>query len=501
MLFNSYIFILLFFPLCLAVFCLLESRRKAGAAKIWLILCSFWFYGYSNPYHLVLLLGSIAINYGAFRLLWRLRGKGAAKAVLALGICLNLGALFYFKYYDFFAENINRLFGSELLLKNILLPLGISYFTFQQIGFLVDTYRGETGRCGIVEYALFVSFFPRLVAGPIVTFGEMIPQFQKIGHREFSWEQMAKGLYLFTLGLGKKVLLADTFGAAVDFGYGSVASLNGTDAVLVMLFYTIQLYFDFSGYCDMARGTGHMLGIEIPVNFNSPYKASDPIEFWKRWHITLNRFLLKYVYIPLGGNRKGRGRMYCNLMLVFLVSGLWHGAGWTFLLWGALHGIVYAGARWVQQKRKRTGAAAAETVKPAGSAVGHAAGVILTFLFLNVSWVFFRSESLSQAGALFARMVRGGFDLPSQGIYDVFNLGEFWYPMKVLGVTSLPGRGMYLCAAFTLFALGILFFCRNAGEMEERFSPKASNLVLTSGLFLWCVLSLSGVSSFLYFKF
>ena len=293
MLFNSYLFILLFFPLCLAGFYLAERHGKAALAKLWLLLFSFWFYGYANPYYLWLLLGSIGVNYGAFLLLLRLKGKKSAKAVLAAGICLNLGALFYFKYYDFFAENLNRLFGSQLALKQLLLPLGISYFTFQQIGFLADTYRGKTRRCAVLEYALFVAFFPRLVAGPIVTFEETVPQFEQIGRRRFSWEKLTKGLYLFTLGLGKKVLLADTFGAAVDFGYGNLSSLNGTDAVLVMLFYTIQLYFDFSGYCDMARGAGHMLGIELPVNFRSPYKASNLVEFWKGWHLTRSRFLLQ----------------------------------------------------------------------------------------------------------------------------------------------------------------------------------------------------------------
>ena len=505
MLFQSYSFILLFFPLCLAGAFWREKRGAGRAARLWLTLCSFWFYGSANPYYLILLLGSIAVNYCAFRVLLQNRGRGTARAALALGILLNLGLLFYFKYFDFFVENLNRLPGLSLAAPQILLPLGISYFTFQQIGFLVDAYRGETGPCGLLDYALFVSFFPRLVAGPIVTFEEMMPQFRKIGRRAFSWDRLAGGLYLFVLGLAKKVLIADTFGAAVDFGYGSIASLSGTDAVLVMLFYTLQLYFDFSGYSDMARGTAHMMGIEIPVNFNSPYRSSNPVEFWKRWHITLNRFLLKYVYIPLGGNRKGRARMYCNLLLVFLVSGLWHGAGWTFLAWGALHGIVYACVRFWQLRRKDRGApdgrAAEKGPGALGGRIGRALGTGLTFLFVNAAWVFFRSESVSQALALFGRMFSGGLALPSQGIYDVFNLGEFWYPMKVLGLDALPGSGMYLCAAFALVSLGIVFFGRNAGEMEERFSPNVRNLVLTAGLFLWCVLSLSGVSSFLYFEF
>lgn len=513
MLFNSYIFIFLFFPLCLAGFYLLEGKGKARGAKIWLTGFSLWFYGYFNLYYLSIMLGSILFNFLIFRML--LRGKENAagskaaagqrrfqKALLAIGVCANLGLLFYFKYYDFFVENCNAAFGTQFLTKKVLLPLGISFFTFQQIGFLADTYRGEAKDLSFVEYALFVSFFPQLIAGPIVNYAEMMPQFRAIGRRKFSSEKFAKGLYLFTLGMAKKVLIADTFGKAVDYGYGNLASLSGTDAVLVMLFYTVQLYFDFSGYCDMARGLGWMLGIEIPVNFNSPYQACDIIDFWKRWHITLNRFLMRHVYIPLGGNRRGVNRMLLNLMLVFLISGLWHGAGWNYVIWGALHGAVYVCTRCVRLHGQR--AKGEETKTGTGhflSRLGAFAGTAWTFLFVNMAWVFFRAPDAGAAVTLFRRMGEGGFGLPSYGIYDGFNLDEFWYVMKVLHLTQLPCSEMLLCAAFLIFALAVIFFHKNAGEMADRFCPKGWNMVATAVLFLWCVLSLSGVSTFLYFNF
>lgn len=503
MLFNSYIFIFLFFPLCLAGFYLLEHAGREKAAKLWLTGFSLWFYGYFNLYYLAIMAGSILFNFLIFQILLHIQGRkpaageqaqqkqGKEKGVLAFGICVNLAVLFYFKYYDFFAANCNALFHTDFLLKNILLPLGISFFTFQQIGFLVDTYRGEAKRCGLIEYALFVSFFPQLIAGPIVNYAEMMPQFQRIGHRAFSREGFAKGLYLFTLGMAKKVLIADTFGAAVDYGFGNTAALSGTDAVLVMLFYTLQLYFDFSGYCDMARGLGHMMGIEIPVNFNSPYQAGNIIDFWKRWHITLNRFLMRYVYIPLGGNRKGKNRMLLNLMLVFFISGLWHGAGWNYIVWGVMHGALYVATRVWQLRRK-------ERV-PEKKA--HGCSVAATFLFVNVAWVFFRAADFAQALSFFQRMAEGGLSLPAFGIYDAFNLDEFWYGMKLLHLTGLPHSEMYLCAVFTLVSLGLVFFHKNAGEMAQRCRMRAGSMVLTAVLFVWCVLSFSGVSTFLYFNF
>lgn len=535
MLFNSYIFIFLFFPLCLAGLYLLERAGRGKAAKLWLVGFSLWFYGYFNPYYLAIMAGSILFNYLIARLLLQSRqscgrrqetqsmrhvpeghadasaghmtgqkdlnaGRGCrlvaflahSRTILTLGICTNLAVLFYFKYYDFFVGNINALFGTDFLLKHLLLPLGISFFTFQQIGFLVDVYRRETAADSFVDYALFVSFFPQLIAGPIVNGKEMLPQFAGIGRRRFSPALFTGGLYLFVLGMAKKVLLADTFGIAVDYGYRNVASLGSVDAVLVMVFYTLQLYFDFSGYCDMARGLGHMMGIEIPVNFRSPYRARNPVEFWKRWHITLNRFLLQYVYIPLGGNRKGEIRMYGNLFLVFCISGVWHGAGWNFVVWGMLHGAVYVLVRMWQRR---------PNPRPFPGALSRFCGVACTWLFVNIAWVFFRAQDVQQALSLFWQMATGGIALPAAGIYEAFRLDEFWYIMKVLHLADLPFSGMYLCAVFLAVALWLVFFHKNAGEMAEGFTPKTGNMVMTAVLFLWCVLSLSGVSTFLYFNF
>ena len=350
MLFNSYIFIFLFLPICLVGFYMLQNKQ-ATLAKVWLTCFSLWFYGYFNQNYLLIMICSIIGNYFVHCLIVNARnvefcekcpeqGKmmssateqiksidtkvrkevNKGKKVLIMGIILNLFVLFYFKYFDFFIDNVNTLFGSSFPLKHILLPLGISFFTFQQISFLVDTYRGELkvyntnsksnkeNPISFIDYALFVSFFPQLIAGPIVVHEEMIPQFNRIGNdtrsKEEKIEIFTKGVYVFVLGLAKKVLIADTFGIAVDLAYSNVNAMNGVESLITILFYSLQLYFDFSGYCDMAKGIAGMFGMSIANNFNSPYKATNIVEFWKRWHITLSRFFTKNIYIPLGGNRK-----------------------------------------------------------------------------------------------------------------------------------------------------------------------------------------------------
>lgn len=510
MLFNSYIFIFLFFPLCLLGYYFLKNKN-ATSAKIWLTGFSLWFYGYFNIRYLCIMIFSILLNYGAYKLMMRVdyakettvpttggsdavvaSGVNKKKFVLFAGVSLNLLLLFYFKYFDFFVENINGIFGTSFALRNILLPLGISFFTFQQISFLADTYRGELKECSFVDYALFVSFFPQLIAGPIVTHEEMLPQFQQIGKKKFDEDTFCRGLYIFVLGMAKKVLIADTFGLAVDAGYGMVEQLGSVDAVLVMLFYTLQLYFDFSGYCDMAIGIGKMMGIEIPINFNSPYKAGNIIDFWKRWHITLSRFFTKNIYIPLGGNRRGSTRMYFNLFMVFFLSGLWHGAGWNYILWGVMHGVLYCVTRWVQ--RHATG-------HKAGGILVHVLKVLATFLYVNVAWVFFRSESIGQAVALFKRMISGGVSLPVEAIYDAFNLDEFWYVMKVLHLTNFSFSNYILMILFTVVILLVTFFGKNVHELAAKWKMSWFSAIVLAVIFVWCVVSLSGVSTFLYFNF
>lgn len=493
MLFNSYIFIFLFFPLCILGFYGIKQKNTA-LAKVWLTGFSLWFYGYFNASYLLIMLFSIVFNYGVYLLMMK-SGEDAPlwknkKTIMLAGVGANILLLFYFKYYDFFVENVNAVFGSSFALKHILLPLGISFFTFQQISFLVDTYRGELKDCNFVDYALFVSFFPQLIAGPIVTHDEMFPQFKEMGQKKFDEENFLRGLFIFVIGMGKKVLIADTFGLAVDAGYGMADTLGGMEAFLIMIFYSLQLYYDFSGYCDMAIGIGKMMGIEIPINFNSPYKAHNIIEHWKRWHITLSRFFTKNVYIPLGGNRKGIARTYVNLFVVFLVSGIWHGAGWTYVVWGVMHGVLYCITKWWTTKTKGQRAILPRCVK-----------VLATYLYVSASLVVFRSESLTQAVTIFKRMFSGGLALPQKAIFDAFNLDEFWYVMKILHLTNFSFSNYILMIVFTIVILLITFFGKNVHELAGKWKMSAFSAVVLAVVFVWCVVSFSGVSTFLYFNF
>lgn len=353
MLFNSYVFIFLFFPLCMVGYFGLNKLKWYNLAQLFLLGMSLWFYGFFNPSYLPIILVSMVFNYGATYVMGKTENKVLKKAELIFAILANIGVLFYFKYYDFFIGNINVLFKTDFTLKNILLPLGISFFTFQQVSYVVDAYRGEVQQYNFLQYASFVVYFPQLIAGPIVTHDELIPQFGDLNKKRFNWDNFSKGAFMFALGLAKKVLIADTFGIAANWGFANIASLDSTNAILTTLAYTVQIYFDFSGYCDMAIGIGQMMNLELPVNFDSPYKALTITEFWSRWHKTLTRFFTRYIYIPLGGNRKGKARTYINTMIVFLTSGLWHGANWTFILWGVIHGAFMVVTRhwkkWFEQ--------------------------------------------------------------------------------------------------------------------------------------------------------
>lgn len=534
MLFNSYIFVFAFFPICLLGYYCLLQRGKAEAARVFLTAMSLWFYGYFNLSYLLIMICSIAGNYLFHRLLSRQPtsrhmekdGKvgqaGSRRAMMILAVALNLGVLFYFKYFNFFLDAANHVLGTDFVLRGILLPLGISFFTFQQISFIVDTYRGEVADCSLSEYALFVSFFPQLIAGPIVNHGEMFPQFRAFGKKKADWERIAGGLALFVLGLAKKVLLADTFGKGVDYGYENLALLGRADAALVIFFYALQLYFDFSGYCDMALGLGRMLGIEIPVNFNSPYKAVNIVDFWKRWHITLNRFFTKYVYIPLGGNRKGQGRMYLNLLIVFFLSGFWHGAGFHFLAWGMLHGALYVVTRfWLGRikprlMRKNAGKSSAgkaggeQELTDASEAgvtfrIGHKimtiVSQILTFLYVSVAWVYFRAESIVQANTLLRTACAGEAKKISLDLAECLRPDEFWYVLKVLCLDNFSFSRYILMFLILAAGLYLAMVGKNAKERVERMKYGPLSAAVLVVLAVWCILSFSGVSTFLYFNF
>lgn len=485
MLFNSYIFILLFFPLCILGYYGFNYSKKYTCGQCFLLGMSLWFYAYFNIGYLAIILSSILVNYGIYVLLYKASQKGLRKAALIIGLLFNIGLLFYFKYMDFLIQNINVLFHKDYTLLKILLPLGISFFTFQQISFVVDAYKNEIPqRYNLLYYASFVTFFPQLIAGPIVTHDELVPQFLDEKRKRINWDNMAKGIYIFILGLSKKVLLADTFGKAVTWGYNNLYSLNSTGALITTISYTLQIYFDFSAYSDMAIGIGKILNIELPVNFNSPYKALTIAEFWSRWHITLTRFFTKYIYIPLGGNRKGRVRTYINILVVFLVSGIWHGADWTFVFWGVCHGIFLVIIRHFKKFF--------ENLHPA-------LNWIITFGFVNTMWVFFRADSFGDALQILHKIALCSFGEINTELLSCFKLVEFEFILQNSSIEAL--YPCFLLSAFFVFSMFVVLGCKNAHEKMDSFKPTVTRMILSAVLLLWCVFSFSDISTFLYYNF
>lgn len=513
MLFNSYIFIFLFLPLALAGWYGLNRFKLYGWGRVFLVLMSLWFYGWFNPSYLLIILGSLVVNYGLYVLLNKYRDTALADALLIAGVIFNLGLLSYYKYRDFFAENLAVITGREPILKGILLPLGISFFTFQQLGFIIDAKKGEAGDYSLEEYALFVCFFPQLIAGPIVTHQEMIPQFRESAQRGIDEQLIASGIYSFALGLGKKVLLADVFGAAVDAGYGMENYNGGLIATAVLIgSYSLQLYFDFSGYCDMARGLGMMFGIRLPNNFNSPYKAENPVDFWRRWHITLGRFFTKYVYIPLGGNRKGLIRTCLNLMVVFILSGLWHGAGWNYVIWGTLHGLSQVMYRIYEALFKKDGYKHSPgnniitgdiNIPVPKKNIGNWLSCIATIILVSILEVFFRADSITHALSILKGLEPfkdNLFYIPGT-MLEGFSQKEFFYILKLAGRLSAERINLILMWLYTITGWGICLLTRNLAQETKNFCPSLKKAVAASLVFLWAVASLSGVSRFLYFNF
>ncbi len=487
MLFHSYIFVFVFLPVSLGGY-YLAGRIGSRAAKLWLAAMSLWFYGSFRLEYLLLLLLSVFLNYG---IALGMKGEKRAGGLLAAGVAVNLAALVYFKYMDFFIGNWNYISGMELPLLHVALPVGISFFTFQQISYLADCYKGEIETKGFLDYMLSIVYFPKLVEGPLVIYAEWEPELAGAGEKGFDAEKFMRGVCQFVMGMMKKVILADTFGGAVDYGYSNLEIMHGWDALLIVVFYALQLYFDFSGYCDMALGVSRMFGIELPVNFNSPYQAGNIVEFWKRWHITLNRFFTKYIYIPLGGNRKGRARMYGNLLIVFLVSGIWHGAGWNFILWGMLHGVLYVLTRMWMNRRGAFH----------GRKVPRVISVPLTFCYTAFAWVYFRAENAAQGNRLISLLFSGDYVRVNRNLAGYFNLDEFWYILKVLRLDGWEYGHYILMGAITAFSLLLVFFGKNAAGVADKIKPKPWTAVLFAGAMLWCVLAFSGVSTFLYFNF
>ena len=406
MLFNSAVFLFIFLPVVLTGYYTLRAVGLFRFIYPWLVASSFFFYAWWEPVYLVILIASIAVNFLLGRALSKASGSGR-RGLLAVGVALNLGSIGVFKYTGFAADTINLVAGTELPVVQLLLPLGISFFTFQQITYLLAAYRGDTRDEPLLHYALFVSFFPQLVAGPIVHHGEMLPQFELLQRRRIRAVRLAAGASLFVIGLFKKTVVADTVAYYADLAFNQAGQSGGIDAITAWmgaLSYTFQLYFDFSGYSDMAIGLGLLFGIRLPVNFNSPYRARSIVQFWTCWHISLCRFLRDSVYIPLGGNRTSLPRWVSNLFITMLLAGLWHGAGWTFVAWGAWHGLFliinHLWGRW----RDRTDRELPSTPGFFGRWIAWGT----TFLIVVLGWVLFRSESFATAQTMLAAMAGNG---------------------------------------------------------------------------------------------
>ena len=507
MLFNSWIFLLGFLPVTLAGFFLL-GRRSPVMGAAWLAAASLFFYGWWDLRYVPLLLASICVNYGCSTVL----ASGPAKrrkTLLIAAIAANLALLGYYKYAGFFVASIAELLARPLPALHVILPVGISFFTFTQIAFLVDTYRGQVRERRFVHYLLFVTYFPHLIAGPVLHHKEMMPQFADRGIFRLSQENIAAGASIFFIGLAKKVLIADNlapFAGALFNQAGEPSLLLAWSGVLA---YAFQLYFDFSGYSDMAIGLSRLFGVKLPLNFDSPYKAANIAEFWRRWHMTLSRFLRDYLYIPLGGNRHGGARRYLNLMITMVLGGLWHGAGWNFLVWGALHG-VFLGVHGAW------GPLAARLRFSTTSAAWRIFSTALTFVAVCTAWVFFRAPDLASALAIVDGLYGGnGVALPdalARALAPVQPL------LAAMNVSFYLGGGSAFIDGWRWICLAALlaFACPNTQQIMRLVAPAldakpvGSYLVwqptrrwaaAIACLALASMLSLNRPAEFLYFQF
>lgn len=515
MLFNSFAFLFGYLPIVLAGYFLLDRLTSSAswrlAPAVWLALASLFFYAWWDVRYLPLLLASICVNYGAGRLIGA-RAGAARKRVLVAALALNLGLLAYYKYANFFIDSVNAVAvaagaGAGSLPwsgLDIILPIGISFFTFTQIAFLVDCYRGEVREYRFIHYVLFVSYFPHLIAGPVLHHRDMMPQFADPANAHPRAANFAIGLSIFTIGLAKKVLIADNLSPLAMPVFAAGATPTLIEAWIGVLAYTFQLYFDFSGYSDMAIGLSRLFGVKLPLNFNSPYKAANIADFWRRWHMTLSRFLRDYLYIPLGGSRHGEAMRYRNLMLTMLLGGLWHGAGWTFVIWGGLHGLYLV----LQQAWQRL----------FGAARAHWWPTLLTFLAVMLAWIFFRAPDVATAWDISGALVgANGVSLPrglashaaslaQWGLHPAFD-GIRWIELAGPGLPVLLGAMLLAFKApntqeiFFLYEPAIERIFQPTGRWAFSWRPTRRWSVGFAALFVACIFGMNRVTEFLYFQF
>lgn len=463
MLFNSFEFLFLFLPISVIGFFWLSRYGKTTGAA-WLAFCSLFFYGWWDLRYVALLLLSIGLNFFSGKIIARKARSTSGRAMLTLSIAANLALLGYYKYAGFFVAVIGDLSGNSWPALSIVLPLGISFFTFTQIAFLVDAYRGLASEYRFSYYILFVTYFPHLIAGPILHHKEMMPQFD-LGHNyKPHLGNFEVGLTIFIIGFAKKVLIADNLAPYANGVFGNPEAQSMLIAWGGVLAYTFQLYFDFSGYSDMAIGISRLFGIRLPLNFNSPYKAVNIIEFWRRWHMTLSRFLRDYLYISLGGNRFGQWRRHFNLFITMVLGGLWHGAGWNFVIWGGLHGIFLIINHVWRDATLRLGVSI-------GNRAGNILSILLTFHCVVLAWVFFRSTDIRSALTLISGMYGSyGIAIPE---YIANRMGLSGSALESIGIHTFLGGGTNFIFTYVWIALAALvtFGTPNTQQLMQHFSP------------------------------
>ena len=483
--FNSYIFTLCFLPCVIVLYYLLQRTRKTILPKILLLICSLYFIAFAGVKNLAFLLISIGVNYVLALLLLKNQSKESLKKILVtIGVLFHLGILGYTKYIFFVSVNLERYLKKSWEIEDIFIPLGISFVTFQQIAYLVDVYRGKVEKLNFLDYALYVAYFPKYIQGPIAKYSIFVKDLNSEENKKINTDNLAYGIWLFVTGLAKKVLLADVFSKAVSWGLGgSIDHLTSMDAILVVLSFTFQIYFDFSGYSSMAMGISKMLNIQLPDNFDSPYQSLSVVEFWKRWHISLTGFLREYLYFPLGGSKKGKIRSYVNMFLVFFISGIWHGAAWTYIVWGAMQGVAYCLNKAFYNQWKK---------------LNQILQWMFTFLFVNISWLFFRASSVGQAVEVLKKIVRMENTGISDDLLECFRIGEISFianRIEWIKQYIAEHRGIEM-SLFMVFAFVLSLSVKD--RCAEKFKPTAAKCVVTMILFSWSVISFATVVEYIY---
>lgn len=482
LLFNSYEFIFIYLPFTFVVYFLLAKYRLIRGATIWLTVASLGFYGYWDIRYVPLLMLSICFNFLIGR---RIETGQNKKRTLYLGIIVNICLLGYFKYMGFLVETFDFVLGAGLSIPQIILPLGISFFTFTQTAYLIDAYRGETKRYSFATYCLFVTIFPHLIAGPIINHKAMVPQFSRLRNFVINYKNIAAGLSLFSMGLFKKVVIADKLSPWVNEFFGKAEILTFVDAWAAALGYTFQLYFDFSAYSEMAIGLGLIFNLRFPQNFDSPYQSFSIIDFWRRWHMTLGTWVKYYLYIPLGGNRHGEWRKMRNLFLSMSIIGLWHGAGWTFVIWGGIHGaLLMINHQWRRLK----------------ITLPKLVCWLTTFICVVVAWVFFRAASVNEALLILSAMtdVRH-IVLPENGPFvQYMSWAQPWGVTFSTWHHSEP-LNRILWQLVGLWAL--LLFMPNPVRLMNKFKPGWMWFTLALIFLLVSLYKMDTYTEFLYFQF